>query len=559
MKAASTNQMPEWVRRAQAAAARSGRSVMEEIEASTKGDFNDLSVSLGTLFGLNLTEFSEMTTWVPAFDRLPLAKALRRGAALFQAGDRWIGVLSDPFDTDLAVYLEDLSPEGLELRLATRTDIQSYLNHAESGARAMWSALPATTPTTGASRDDVEELSLQRISEDSSPVVRVVNSTLYDALKVGANDVHLESTATGMTVRYRIDGVLDTVASVNGVEMAEQIVSRLKVMAELDIAERRVPQDGRFRVTLGDRSIDVRVSIMPSIHGEDAVLRLLDKRTFLGNNEKLDLGLLGFDAHSVAAVRRLAHEPYGMLLVTGPTGSGKTTTLYAAISEINHNRDKIVTIEDPVEYELPGVLQIPVNDKKGLTFARGLRSILRHDPDKIMVGEIRDRETAEIAVQSALTGHLVLTTVHANNVFDVFSRFTHMGIDPVALTSALNGIWAQRLIRVVCSKCAREYVPREDELAIHGLSASQVVDFHFRVGSGCSECRGSGYRGRRAIAEILTLTDRLREMIAARQPVTAVKEEARHSGTRYLRESALALVRVGETTLEEVARVTLSS
>ena len=329
-------------------------------------------------------------------------------------------------------------------------------------------------------------------------------------------------------------------------------------MSELDIAERRVPQDGRLRVSIDGRDVDVRVSIMPSIHGEDAVLRILDKHTFLKAGNALRLDALGFDAPSLATVPRLAHQPYGMLLVTGPTGSGKTTTLYAMISEINSGRDKVITIEDPVEYELPGVLQIPVNEKKGLTFARGLRSILRHDPDKIMVGEIRDRETAEIAVQSALTGHLVLTTVHANNVFDVFSRFMHMGIDAYALTSALNGIWAQRLVRLVCPVCAGAYQPEPGELAGCGLTQENSHDYRFRRGKGCGACRGSGYRGRRAIAEILTLNDRLRELIATRQPVALIKEEARNSGTRYLRESALALVAAGETTLEEVARVTLS-
>lgn len=551
--------VPNWICDAQAAAAHSGRSVMEEIEASALFPANEVTRRIGELFGLDIAELAEMLAWAPAFDRLPLAKALRRSTILFRSDGHWIGVVADPFDGDLSSYLESLSPAPIELRLATRADILAYLNHAEAGARVMGDILPAAAPAAEAVRDDVEQLSLQRISEDTSPVIRLVNSTLYDALKAGASDVHLECTAGGMAVRYRIDGVLDVVATIAGVAMTEQVISRIKVMAELDIAERRVPQDGRFRVALGNRDVDVRVSVMPSIHGEDAVLRLLDKRTFLTGNEALNLGLLGFDADSVATVRRLAHEPYGMLLVTGPTGSGKTTTLYAAISEINHRRDKIITIEDPVEYELPGVLQIPVNDKKGLTFARGLRSILRHDPDKIMVGEIRDRETAEIAVQSALTGHLVLTTVHANNVFDVFSRFTHMGIDPFALTSALNGIWAQRLIRVVCPSCASEHRPPKEELAMHGLSSDQVADYRFRIGRGCGECRGTGYRGRKAIAEILALTDRLREMIATRQPVTAIKEEARRGGTRYLRDSALALAREGETTLEEVARVTLSA
>jgi general secretion pathway protein E len=397
-------------------------------------------------------------------------------------------------------------------------------------------------------------LSFASVSEAASPAVKLVNSTLYDALKAGASDIHLESTAGGLAVKYRIDGVLDRGTAINGTETAEQVISRLKVLAELDIAERRVPQDGSFRVEAAGREIDLRVSIMPSIHGEDAVIRILDKRAMMAAYGALRLETLGFDPGSLVTLRALAEEPHGMLLVTGPTGSGKTTTLYAALTEIHNGRDKIITIEDPVEYQLAGILQIPVNERKGLTFAKGLRSILRHDPDKIMVGEIRDRETAEIAVQSALTGHLVLTTVHANNVFDVFGRFTHMGIDPYAFVSALNGIWAQRLIRVVCPHCATSHTPDEAELARLDISAADGFDF--RRGEGCGDCRGTGYKGRRAIAEILTLSDEIREMVVEKRPIRQIKEAAHRSGTRSLREAALVLARNGETTLAEVKRVT---
>jgi general secretion pathway protein E len=330
------------------------------------------------------------------------------------------------------------------------------------------------------------------------------------------------------------------------------------VLAELDIAERRVPQDGRFPVRYAGRRIDLRVSVMPSIHGEDAVLRILDKRRLVPDGESLRLERLGFAAADLERIRALATQPYGMLLVTGPTGSGKTTTLYGVLSEIHDGRDKIVTIEDPVEYELPGVLQIPVNDKKGLSFARGLRSILRHDPDKIMIGEIRDAETAEIAVQSALTGHLVLSTVHANHVFDVFSRFAHMGIDPYTLTSALNGVWAQRLLRTVCPHCAEAAIPTSRDIAALKLTTESALDGgDFRRGKGCGECRGTGYQGRRAVAEILALDDRLRTLIAQRAPLGEIKAEARLQGTRSLRDAALQLAREGLTTLEEVTRVTL--
>jgi general secretion pathway protein E len=358
-------------------------------------------------------------------------------------------------------------------------------------------------------------------------------------------------------VRYRIDGVLVQMASVTGGEVSEQVISRIKVMAELDISERRVPQDGRFKVAIDGRAIDFRVSIIPSVFGEDAVLRILDKQSLTEKVNGLTLDSLGFDSESVTQLRRLASLPYGMLLVTGPTGSGKTTTLYAAISETQTGHDKIVTIEDPVEYQLPGVLQIPVNEKKGLTFARGLRSILRHDPDKIMVGEIRDPETAQIAIQSALTGHLVFTTVHANNVFDVMGRFVHMGVDTYSFVAALSGILAQRLVRVVCEQCADSYVPSRRLLEESQISIASHVGYEFRVGRGCKHCRGTGYKGRKAVGELLVLNDEIREAIIARAPVRQLKELAHRSGIRLIRQSALELVRRGETTLEEVNRVTI--
>jgi general secretion pathway protein E len=359
-----------------------------------------------------------------------------------------------------------------------------------------------------------------------------------------------------MVIKYRVDGVLSTVGSVSTAELAEQTISRIKVMSELDISERRVPQDGRFSVSLQGRVIDLRVSIIPSIHGEDAVLRILDKQSLSDQMKGLQLTTLGFDEEVAEVLRRLASEPYGMMLVTGPTGSGKTTTLYAAISEINNGSEKIVTIEDPVEYQLPGVLQIPVNEKKGLTFARGLRSILRHDPDKIMVGEIRDSETAQIAIQSALTGHLVFTTVHANNVFDVIGRFMHMGVDMYSLVSALNGVLAQRLLRVNCTYCMAVDHPNLDLLKASGLQEDDVKNWRFRAGKGCGHCRGSGFKGRKAIAEILNLNDEIRELIIARAPIRQLKKAAQENGTRLLRESALDLVRKGETTLTEINRVT---
>ena len=549
------------LKRARAMCRLSQRSLVEELQELSGIEQRLVVQALAQPFGMTVLETVDMLALAPAFDLLPLVQALGRHCVLLRTPEnQLVGVIADPFDLDIQTWLGSYarSTPGAPLRiqLALRADIQAYLSKQEESVRAVDSLLPAA----GDVRRDTKTaavLSFSSVSEAASPAVRLVNSTLYDALKTGASDIHLESTAGGLAVKYRVDGVLDHATSVNGIDVAEQVISRLKVLAELDIAERRVPQDGSFRVEAGGREIDLRVSIMPSIHGEDAVIRILDKRAMIEAYGALTLEALGFDAPSLVSLRALAQEAYGMLLVTGPTGSGKTTTLYAALTEINNGREKIITIEDPVEYQLPGILQIPVNEKKGLTFAKGLRSILRHDPDKIMVGEIRDRETAEIAVQSALTGHLVLTTVHANNVFDVFGRFTHMGIDPYAFVSALNGIWAQRLVRTNCPHCAVRYMPDDKELAAVNIIRSEVGDFQFKQGKGCGDCRGTGYKGRRSIAEILTLNDEIRELIVDKRPIRQIKSAAYANGTRSLRLAALELVRSGATTLAEIKRVTL--
>ena len=546
--------------RARAQSRQSQRSLVTELEALSGLDPRQLVAALAEPFGLSVMETAEMLSQEPAFDLLPLAQAMSRHCVLLRGpGGQVTGVIADPFDLDQQTWLSSqagATPRApLHLRLALQSDIQAYLSRQEASARAVDTLAPSSNETRRDGKT-AAVLSFASVSEAGSPAVKLVNSTLYDALKAGASDIHLESTASGLAVKYRVDGVLDHATTVGGIELAEHIISRLKVLAELDIAERRIPQDGSFRVEAGGREIDLRVSIMPSIHGEDAVIRILDKRAMIEAYGSLTLEALGFDAPSLATLRTLAQEAYGMLLVTGPTGSGKTTTLYAALTEIHNGREKIITIEDPVEYQLPGILQIPVNEKKGLTFAKGLRSILRHDPDKIMVGEIRDRETAEIAVQSALTGHLVLTTVHANNVFDVFGRFTHMGIDPYAFVSALNGIWAQRLVRMNCPHCAAQYVPSDQELLAVRLERDAVEDYLFMRGKGCGDCRGTGYKGRRSIAEILTLNDEIRELIVDKQPIRRIKAAAHANGTRSLRLAALDLVRRGATTLDEIKRVT---
>ncbi|MDO8653457.1 MAG: GspE/PulE family protein [Undibacterium sp.] len=537
------------------------RSVVDELEELSTLDQRQIVHALALPLSLSVVETVDMLAYTPAFDLLPLSQALLRHCVLLRGlDDKVVGVIADPFDLDLHTWLSHQAKanarQPLHMVLALQADILAYLSKQEESARAVDNLLPGALDLK---RDHktATVLSFASVSEAASPAVKLVNSTLYDALKAGASDIHLESTASGLAVKYRIDGVLDYATALNGIEVAEQVISRIKVLAELDIAERRVPQDGSFRVEAAGREIDLRVSIMPSIHGEDAVIRILDKRAMIEAYGALTLESLGFDTASLVSLRALTQEAYGMLLVTGPTGSGKTTTLYAALTEINNGREKIITIEDPVEYQLPGILQIPVNEKKGLTFAKGLRSILRHDPDKIMVGEIRDRETAEIAVQSALTGHLVLTTVHANNVFDVFGRFTHMGIDPYAFVSALNGIWAQRLVRVNCPHCAQPTTPTESELATVNLRRDEAADFNFMLGIGCGDCRGTGYKGRRSIAEILTLNDEIREMIVDKRPIRQIKEAAYANGTRSLRLAALGLVKRGATTLSEIKRVTL--
>ncbi len=404
-----------------------------------------------------------------------------------------------------------------------------------------------------------ETISIDRLTaEGDSPIIRLVDTTIFTALQRRASDIHIETQDSSVVIKFRIDGVLTQAMPPISREHHSTIISRIKVMSELDISERRVPQDGRFRVRYGspERPIDFRVSIMPSIHGEDAVLRVLDKESMSEKFHQLVLDVVGFDEDDLRRFRRYIKEPYGMVLVTGPTGSGKTTTLYAAINEIKTDEDKIITIEDPVEYQIRGITQIPVNEKKGLTFARGLRSILRHDPDKIMVGEIRDAETAQIAIQSALTGHLVFTTVHANNVVDVIGRFLNMGVEPYNFVSALNCILAQRLVRLICNSCRARVTYPADILEASGLDPAQWGRVPFFEGQGCIECAGTGFRGRSAIHELLDLSDRIREMILEKKPTSEIRRAAREEGMRFLRESALDKVRMGLTTLKEINKVT---
>lgn len=506
------------------------------------------------LCGYGLWESAALLAVTPDFSQVDYTAMVEQNVVIWLDGEgRHFAAIGIPLQSHTGPWLASLPLQLHEVYLADPRAVCATLDSHESTFSAVADAV-GVDEMIELARDASADMTLSSIQGETSPAVRLINSTVFDALRLEASDIHLESLPTGLVIKLRIDGVLNKIGSVNNLALAEQAIARVKVLAELDIAERRIPQDGRFRIAAKGRDIDIRVSIMPSIHGEDAVLRVLDKQALIDDVKRLTLDSLGFDSETIRLLRRLASEPYGMMLVTGPTGSGKTTTLYAALTEINSGEDKFITIEDPVEYQLPGVLQIPVNEKKGLTFAVGLRSILRHDPDKILVGEIRDPETAQIAVQSALTGHMVFTSVHANNTFDVIGRFMHMGVDPYNFVSSLTGVVAQRLLRQNCPHCN---VPVElDRVLLAESGIRNPEDYRFHAGTGCIQCRNTGYKGRRAVAEVLRLTDEIREMIIARASIRALKEQARREGTRFLRDVALELVRDGHTTLQEVNRVT---
>ncbi len=475
-------------------------------------------------------------------------------------GNLWIAI-ADPSKLMMIDEIGLLLDRRIKTKVATLSQINEILKKTEQSQRVLEEASEGFVLDVVHEEEGTidENLSIDRITAaegDISPIIRLVDTTIFTALQQRASDIHIECENDSVVVKYRIDGVLQQAMDPIRREHQSTIITRIKVMSELDIAERRVPQDGRFRVKYNQRLIDFRVSIMPTIHGENAVLRVLDKESMSEKFRNLVLDVVGFDEDDLRKFRRYIAEPYGMVLVTGPTGSGKTTTLYAALNEIKSDEDKIITIEDPVEYQIKGITQIPVNEKKGLTFARGLRSILRHDPDKIMVGEIRDQETAQIAINSALTGHLVFTTVHANNVVDVLGRFLNMGVEPYNFVSALNCVLAQRLVRMICPHCKRRVAYDDDSLAASGLDPQEWGRVEFYEGQGCIECAGSGYHGRTAIHELLDLTDRIRELILEKRPSSEIRRAAHEEGMRFLRESALNKIKAGITTLKEINKVT---
>jgi type IV pilus assembly protein PilB len=472
-------------------------------------------------------------------------------------GARLVLVMADPTDIPVVDELSLLLQTPIQPAVGAPSAIHEALKRGQGTARVLEEAGESFKIQILRGEENGDEvLSIDKIQADASPLVKLVDSAIFDALNRRASDIHIETRDAEVVIKYRIDGVLQAAMKPIAKEHHAALISRIKVMSELDIAEKRVPQDGRFRVKIGGRSIDFRVSVMPSVHGEDAVIRILDKESLSKTFSSLRLDVLGHDEKELARFRRFIREPYGMVLVTGPTGSGKTTTLYAALSEIKSEEDKIVTIEDPVEYQLKGITQIPVNEKKGLTFARGLRSILRHDPDKIMVGEIRDAETADIAIQSALTGHLVFTTVHANNVIDVLGRFLNMKIEPYNFVSALNCVMAQRLVRKICIHCKRKVKASPALLVESGLDAGTYGEMWFYEGAGCVECGGTGYAGRTAICELLDVSDHVRELILERKSSADIKRAARDEGMVFLRESAVTKALAGHTTLHEINKVT---
>lgn len=468
--------------------------------------------------------------------------------------------LADPRNLNMIDELSIVLQKKLKVRVATLSQISDLLKKTEQSQRVLEEVTEGfALDVVGDEENADETLSIDRLTasdNDIAPVIKLVDTTIFNALERRASDIHIETRDQEVAIKYRIDGVLHYAMPPIAKDWHSTIISRIKVMSELDIAERRVPQDGRFRVRYKGRLIDFRVSIMPTVHGEDAVLRVLDKESMSEKFAKLSLDVVGFSDNDIVKFRRYIKEPYGMVLVTGPTGSGKTTTLYAALSEIKNDEDKIITIEDPVEYQIKGITQIPVNEKKGLTFARGLRSILRHDPDKILVGEIRDQETAQIAINAALTGHLVFTTVHANNVLDVLGRFLNMGVELYNFVSALNCILAQRLVRNICPHCIRTAHYPDEYLSESALDPAKYRDFDFKEGAGCFECGGTGFRGRTAIHELLDLSERIRDMILERKSASEIKRQAREEGMTFLRESALEKVFSGVTTLKEINKVT---
>ena len=529
-----------------------------EVSAEERSAEEAAARRLAERYRLDFLDMHEFRIDQELFRSIPADLMLRYGFVPYRRdGKALVIVVSDPTDLPMIDELSVILGTPVRVMVGVRSAIEGMLKKSESSQRVLDEATEEFQIQVLKEDDSGEDnLTVERLTSDSSPIIRLVDSTIFTAIQRRASDIHIETQDDAVYVKYRIDGVLQPAMRPIAKRFHSSILSRIKVMAELDIAEKRVPQDGRFRLRVPGKTIDFRVSVMPSVHGEDAVIRILDKQSMSEQFTELRLDILGFPEEELRRFRKYIREPYGMVLVTGPTGSGKTTTLYGALSEIRTVEDKIITIEDPVEYQLKGITQIPINEKKGLTFARGLRSILRHDPDKVMVGEIRDPETAQIAIQSALTGHLVFTTVHANNVFDVLGRFLNMGVEPYQFISALNCVLAQRLVRKICEACKQPVTIDAAMLAESAIDPALLVGKTLYQGVGCIECSGTGFKGRMAICELLDLTDHIREIILDKRPISEVKRAAKEQGMRLLRESAVERVVEGLTTLREINKVT---
>jgi type IV pilus assembly protein PilB len=530
-----------------------------EVSAEERGAEEQATRRLAERYRLEFLDMHEFRIDQELFRSIPADLMLRYGFVPYRRdGKSLVIVVSDPTDLPMIDELSVILGTQVKVMVGARSAIEGMLKKSESSQRVLDEATEEFQIQVLKGEDEASEdnLTVERLTSDNSPIIRLVNSTIFTAIQRRASDIHIETQDDAVHVKYRIDGVLQPAMRPIAKRFHSSILSRIKVMAELDIAEKRVPQDGRFRLKVPGKTIDFRVSVMPSVHGEDAVIRILDKQSMSEQFTELRLDILGFPEAELKRFRKYIREPYGMVLVTGPTGSGKTTTLYGALSEIRSPEDKIITIEDPVEYQLKGITQIPINEKKGLTFARGLRSILRHDPDKVMVGEIRDPETAQIAIQSALTGHLVFTTVHANNVFDVLGRFLNMGVEPYQFISALNCVLAQRLVRRICDACKHPVTIAPALLAESAIDPTLLAGRTLYEGAGCIECSGTGFKGRMAICELLDLTDHIREIILDKRPISEVKRAAKEQGMRLLRESAVERVIEGLTTLREINKVT---
>ena len=533
-------------------------TVEVEVSPEERGAEEAATRKLAERYRLEFLDMQEFRIDQELFRSIPADLMLRYGFVPYRRdGKSLVIVVSDPTDLPMIDELSVILGTQIRVMVGARSAIEGMLKKSESSQRVLDEATEEFQIQV-LKEDDAgdDNLTVERLTSDNSPIIRLVNSTIFTAIQRRASDIHIETQDDAVHVKYRIDGVLQPAMRPIAKRFHSSILSRIKVMAELDIAEKRVPQDGRFRLKVPGKTIDFRVSVMPSVHGEDAVIRILDKQSMSEQFTELRLDILGFPEAELKRFRKYIREPYGMVLVTGPTGSGKTTTLYGALSEIRTPEDKIITIEDPVEYQLKGITQIPINEKKGLTFARGLRSILRHDPDKVMVGEIRDPETAQIAIQSALTGHLVFTTVHANNVFDVLGRFLNMGVEPYQFISALNCVLAQRLVRKICEACKHPVTVDPALLAESAIDPALLVGRTLYEGAGCIECGGTGFKGRMAICELLDLTDHIREIILDKRPISEVKRAAKEQGMRLLRESAVERVTEGLTTLKEINKVT---